>query len=145
MLLLLVSSRLRSPSPVAQWGNGVCALCLIPAGAPYTPKASIADQWLSSMRTYWSLVFDSRPITEFSLRPSEMSTRCTSSAAIANIFWLRLLQQLDGTAPSAMSAPSEIGVSRPSHQNNAIYSILIGAAREIHKRPVSIEATPSFI
>jgi len=99
----------------------------IGAQPPHAERARTPTVHLASngMCWRWSLVFDPRPTqAERSLRPSEIIIRQVSSAAAAWVFELRLLRRISGIAPSTMPAKSEIEVSWPRHQINAITASL---------------------
>lgn len=85
---------------------------------------------------------------ERSLRQPEMSIRSASSAAVAEIFELRLLQRLCGTALSTIPAQSKIGVSKSGHQANAIAESLSAqpgrhARSYVDRREVKAPSIPS--
>lgn len=85
---------------------------------------------------------------ERSLRQPEISIRSASSAAVAEIFKLRLLQRLYGTALSTIPTQSKIGVLNLGHQANAIAESLSAqlgrhARSYIDRREVKAPTIPS--
>jgi len=113
---------------VAKWGQWYLRIlqplpysCICPFHSKSLNRRSQAvfdaDSWEPRIRSTSNVGW-------VSLRRSEMSTSRASSAAVAWVLGMRLLQRLDGTAPSTTSAQSEISVSRPCHKNDAIAASL---------------------